>query len=186
MTKFRRSLIGVATLLATAGMSLVPAEAAHARPIDDCAMELAPRYDSGTIAAAGNDFTRLDPPLKMYNNDAFRIRATGTITIDYWGTRKSVGGDEQTADGTQWLLPGARRYMLLAKVSRGWISVIAGGPSYDAGEWFPVGFDSGCMRYHRAEPITDADPSAFLTFAYNDNNVGDNGGAGSVTVRQWR
>jgi len=56
---------------------------------------------------------------------------------------------------------------------------------YTAGQLFPVGFDSTCFRYERTTPITSSDPSAKLTFSYNDPNLGDNGGAGFVTVRQW-
>jgi hypothetical protein len=176
--------MGVAALLVSAGLSLVPAGAAHARPIDDCLLEGAARYNSGTFAAGGNNYTRFDTPRLMQNNNAFRITATGTISIDFWGTDKSVNGDAELGD-EHFPLPGARRYMLIARVNKGEISVPAGGPRYAAGQWFPVGFDSGCLRYHRATAITPADPSAYLTFAYNDDHIGDNGGRGNVVVRQW-
>jgi len=184
MTKFRRSLMGVAALLASVGMALVPAQAAHATPIDDCNADAEPVWNSGDIRAGGNNYTPVASPFKMFHNDVFRVTARGTITIDYWGTRKSVNGDPTTGDST-WPADGERRYMLLAKVDKGKVVFPTRDVEYTAGQLFPVGFDSTCFRYERTTPITSSDPSAKLTFSYNDPNLGDNGGAGFVTVRQW-
>lgn len=183
----RRLLIGAATLMTSVSVILLPVEAAHA--VDDdtarnnCASGTIANFDSGSFLAGGNNHTRLDPPSQMFNNDAFRITATGTYTMDYWGTRKDVGGDATTAD-LGWPLPGFNQFMLIAKVDKGEI-VTSRGRTFAANQWFPVGRDSGCLRYRRTSPITSENPSAFLIFAYNDPNIGDNGGAGSVRVRQW-
>jgi hypothetical protein len=140
-------------------------------------------YTSGTFAAGGNNFTRFDLPNQMFNNDALRISAFGTVAINYWGTQKDVGGDPTPAD-SNWPLPGYNQYMLIAKVDKGEV-ITNRGQRFLPNQWFPVGRDSGCFRYVRTSPITTENPSAFLTLSINDPNVGDNGGYANVTVRQW-
>jgi hypothetical protein len=187
MSMVRKLVIGAATLITSAGVILLPVGAAHA--VDDdtarnnCASATPASSDSGTFFAGGNNHTRFDPASQMFNNDAFRITATGTITIDYWGARKDVGGDATTAD-LSWPLPGFNQYMLIAKVDKGEI-ITSRGRRFGPNQWFPVGRDSGCVRYVRTSPITGENPSAFLIFSYNDPNIGDNGGAGGIRVRQW-
>ncbi|GIH02251.1 hypothetical protein Rhe02_03180 [Rhizocola hellebori] len=186
MARLRTLLLGVAMLVTSAGVALAPAGAAYA--VDDftafnrCQTGATAQLTNG-LAAAGNALTTFTPPAFMLNNDAFRITASGSITVDLWRTSKSVGGDPVPA-GAGFPIPGARKYMLIARVNKGWF-MTATGAIYPAGRWFPVGFDSGCLKYSRQSPVTPADPSAFLTFSYNDDNIADNGGAGNVLVRQW-
>ncbi|HZM78686.1 MAG TPA: hypothetical protein VFC19_23415 [Candidatus Limnocylindrales bacterium] len=186
MSMVRNLLIGATTLVTSASLILVPAGAAHAvddfTALNNCAAGGTESFNSGTFAAGGNNHTRFDLPDAMFHNDAFRITAFGYITIDYWSTRKDVGGDATPA-GSDWPKPGVNQYMLLAKVDKG--EVFIGRVRFRTNEWFPVGRDSGCIRYVRTTPITDENPSAFLTFRFNDPNIGDNGGFGNVRVRQW-
>jgi len=180
-------MMAAVTLVTAAGAAILPATAAHA--VDDntalnrCNAGVAASFTSGTFAAGGNNFTPFDPPAQMFNNDAFRITAFGSIAINYWGTMKDVGGDPTPAD-LSWPLPGNNQYMLIAKVDKGEI-VTTTGRRFTANQWFPVGRDSGCFRYVRTSPITFENPSAHIILSFNDPNIGDNGGFGNVTVRQW-
>lgn len=186
MSMTRKLLIGAATLMTSVSVTLLPIEAAHA--VDDpaardrCVAGDPANFDSGTFAAGGNNHTRFDLPELMFHNDGFRITSFGYITIDYWSTRKDVGGDRTPAP-SHWPLPGHNQFMLIAKVDKG--EVIVGRTRFGTNQWFPVGRDSGCIWYLRTSPITTDNPSAFLTFAFNDPNIGDNGGFGNVRVRQW-
>jgi hypothetical protein len=187
MSITRKMVMSAAALMTSVSVVLVPAGAAQAvddlTAVNNCAGGTTANFDSGTFFAGGNNHTRFDPPSQMLNNDAFRITASGTYTTDYWGTRKDVGGDATTAD-LNWPLPGFNQYMLIAKVDKGSV-ITSRGRRFNANQWFPVGRDSGCVRYVRTTPISEDNPSAFLIFAYNDPNIGDNGGAGGVRVRQW-
>lgn len=187
MTRTRRYLVGIATLVTAVGAALLPAAAAHAvddpTALNNCVAGAPTSFTSGSFAAGGNNFTPFDPPAQMFNNDAFRITATGSIAINYWGTQKDVGGDPTPAD-LNWPLPGANQYMLIAKVDKGEV-ITDRGRRFTANQWFPVGRDSRCFRYARTSPITAENPSAFLTLSFNDPNIGDNGGHGNVVVRQW-
>jgi hypothetical protein len=103
------------------------------------------------------------------------------VRIDFWGTTKSVNGELPVApSGAGWPAPGERRYMLVAKVSAGSVWLERTGRFYGPGQWFPIGFDSGCFMYHSAG-VTNPQ----LIFSYNDPNLGDNGGGAGVTVKQW-
>jgi hypothetical protein len=183
----RKVLTGAATLVTAVSVALVPAGAAHAvddfTALNNCTSNTAASFDSGTFSAGGNNHTPFTLPEQMLNNDAFRITAFGSIAINYWGTMKDVGGDATPAVGPEWPRQGSNQYMLLAKVDKG--KVIIGRSEFGPNVWFPVGRNSTCFRYVRTTPITDDAPSAFLTFSYNDPNIGDNGGFGNVRVRQW-
>ncbi len=176
-----------AAAIVVAGMTLLPA--APAQAVDDltavnrCAGNVAASFASATFAAGGNNYTRFDLPSQMFNNDALRITAFGTVAINHWGTQKDVAGDATPADHN-WPLPGHNQYMLIAKVDKGEV-VTDRGRRFLPNQWFPVGRDSGCFRYVRTTPLTPQDPSAFLTLSINDPNIGDNGGYANVNVRQW-
>ncbi|GIH03689.1 hypothetical protein Rhe02_17560 [Rhizocola hellebori] len=183
----RRFLVGTVTAITAVGGALLPAGAAHA--IDDvtalnrCTAGAATSFTSPSFAAGGNNNTPFDLPAQMFNNDAFRITATGSIAINYLGTQKDVGGDPTPAPA-DWPLRGQNQYMLIAKVDRGAV-ITDRGRRFGTNEWFPVGRNSGCFRYVRPTPVSDDDPTAVLIFSYNDPNISDNGGFGNIVVRQW-
>jgi hypothetical protein len=187
MTIVRKALTGLVMLVVSAGVTLLPAAPAYAvddfTALNNCTNGAPASFNSGTFAAGGNNFTRFDPPNEMFNNDAFRITAFGTVAINYWGTRKDVAGDSTPAD-SNWPLPGQNQYMLIAKVDKGEV-ITNRGRRFLPNQWFPVGRDSGCFRYVRTTPITQQDPSAFITLSINDPNIGDNGGYANVNVLQW-
>ncbi len=187
MAKARKALIGAVMLMTSVSVTMLAAAPAHAvddfTALNNCTSNAAAGFNSGTFTAGGNNHTRFDLPNEMFNNDAFRLTAFGSVAINYWGTHKDVAGDNTPAD-SNWPLPGHNQYMLIAKVDKGEV-ITNRGRRFLPNQWFPVGRDSGCFRYVRTTPISLENPSAFLTFSINDPNIGDNGGFANINVRQW-
>jgi hypothetical protein len=172
-------LVVLAVGLGAAGVAPGSASAAETA-LGRCYVDDAPQFrDPAPWPAAGNRHTPWPAPAGLAREDALRVVAWGTITIDWWGTNKSIAGELPVA-GAGWPAPGVRRYMLIGRVTVGAMWVRSTGRIYGPGEWFPVGTDSGCMLF------LGPDPGRQLVFSFNDPNLGDNGGGAAVSVRGWR
>jgi hypothetical protein len=172
--------VTAAVIGATVAAVPVAPAAAASFPLERCRDNDRPEHgDAGWWSAPGNQHTPWAAPAGLQDEDVLRVSAFGTVRIDFWGTTKSVNGELPVAP-TGWPAPGERRYMLIAKVSAGSVWLERTGRFYGPGQWFPIGFDSGCFMYDSAG-VTNPQ----LIFSYNDPNLGDNGGGAGVTVKQW-
>jgi hypothetical protein len=171
-------LVVVVVGVGAAGTVAGPAAAAETA-LGRCYVDDAPQFkDLMPWPAAGNRHTPWPAPAGLEREDALRVVASGTVSIDWWGSNKSIAGELPVA-GAGWPAPGLRRYMLIARVTLGAMWVRSTGRIYGPGEWFPVGTDSGCMLF------LGPDSGGHLVFSFNDPNLGDNGGGAGVSVRQW-
>lgn len=174
--------VGFAIFTVSAGTAMA---APVTNPISRCGFDaqgmrdFQPQYVSPSFVARGNYIDSWWARYGILNEDAFRVTATGTTRIDYWGANKDVWGDPVFA-GTNWPLPNENQYILMARVTTGRVWLNSRWRWYNANQWFPVGGDSGCFAY---ESLGQAAPQ--LQFGINDPNIGDNGGGPWVTVRQW-
>ncbi|MEW2383918.1 hypothetical protein AB0873_17785 [Micromonospora sp. NPDC047707] len=180
--RIRPRLSALVALVLVAGAVLVPAAPAAA-DLDGCYDSTTPRFqDPAPWSAPGNVHTGWSTPAGVVRGDAFRITATGTVRIDFWGTTKNVAGElPLPPDNGDWPAPDAPRYALIARVTDGEMLVLKNGRSYGQSRWFPVGADSGCLLFLG----NSIDRRPHLVFTVNDPNLGDNGGGASVRVRQW-
>ncbi len=178
------AVLTVSTVLLT-GSGTADASSVPVNPISHCGWDAQgkrgyePKYTAPVWQARGNYIDTWPAPYGIENEDAFRLTASGTTRIDYWGANKDVAGDAGIAP-LGWPLPGERQYMLMARVTTGRIWLNDRWRWYNANQWFPVGADSGCLAY---DSLGQRSPE--LQFGINDTNIGDNGGGPSVSVRQW-
>jgi hypothetical protein len=183
----RRALTCLAALGISAALLAVSAGSASAvtNPISRCGFDaqgmrdFQPQYTAPAFQARGNYIDTWWAQYGILNEDAFRITASGTTRIDYWGANKGVWGDPVLAP-TGWPLPNENQYILMARVTTGRVWLNSRWRWYDANQWFPVGGDSACLAYDSLSR-----PAPQLQFGINDPGIGDNGGGPSVTVRQW-
>ena len=179
MRRIQALALTVATVVATTIFGTgQPALAADPPGYSDCVGERVHPKATGELLAGGNNYTDWAPNADIYDNDAFKIRAEGSITIDWWGNRVDVAGVSALAP-TGWPLAGERQYMLIAKVNTGRVFLQHRSRWYYANQWFPVGANSGCLWYDGTSRGT------YFTFSYNDITLNDNGGNARVVVQQW-
>lgn len=184
----RRGLGALAVLGAVVGLMSVSTGSAAAAPINPMSRcgfdaqgwrDYQPQYTAPAVQARGNFIDTWPARYGIVNEDAFRLLASGTTRIDYWGNNKSVWGDQALASAG-WPLPYERQYILMAKVTTGRVWLDSRSRWYYANQWFPVGGDSGCFAY---DSLGQGAPQ--LQFGINDSNIGDNAGGPWVTVKQW-
>ncbi|GIJ26102.1 hypothetical protein Vqi01_12640 [Micromonospora qiuiae] len=181
-----KALAAATVALTTSALAVLPASPAAATPahVNDCLTNLRPKYvDVDPWQARGNYFDVWRAPYGLGDGDGLRITATGTTRIDYWGTNKNVEGDPTLAPAG-WPLPGERQYMLMARLTSGYVWHHVRNRYYEPEEWFPVGAHSGCLGI-RFIDVPGGITAPKLQFGINDTNVYDNGGGPFVTVRQW-
>jgi hypothetical protein len=143
-----------------------------------CADRVAPDFvDPNPWTAHGNFVNTWAAPADLLDGDALQISAWGQTRIDFWGAHKNVAGEGPA--GGDFPAPGEPMFALIGQVSTGRIWVPGKG-SYPANAWFPIGAGTGCLEYD-AQGTLPGD----LKLTINDNNLGDNAGGPSVTVRQW-
>jgi len=189
LTGLRRKVLAVlAALGAVAALMTIStgsAAAAATNPISHCGFDaqglrgFPAQYTAPAFQARGNYIDTWWARYGILNEDAFRVTASGTTRIDYWGANKDVSGDQALA-AFGWPLPNERQYILMARVTTGRVWLNSRWRWYGTNEWFPVGADSGCLAY---DSLGQGAPQ--LQFGINDPNIGDNGGGPWVTVRQW-
>ncbi|GIJ26103.1 hypothetical protein Vqi01_12650 [Micromonospora qiuiae] len=179
-----RAALAAATAVVTASaLAILPASPASAEPahLNDCRTNARASYvDVNSWLARGNYTDAWRAPYGIRSGDALQISATGTTRIDYWGANKNVEGDPHLAPAG-WPLPGERQYMLMGRLTTGYVWHDARNRYYEPEEWFPVGANSGCLGIVRFS--VSGTPK--LQLGINDPNIGDNGGGPYVTVRQW-
>ncbi|MFV2128341.1 hypothetical protein ACFHWS_28050 [Micromonospora sp. LOL_013] len=118
---------------------------------------------------------------------ALRVDATGEIRTDFWGNVKPVHGYSWQHAVPGYPAPGEPPYSLIGSVTAG-ATFVSGRGWYEAGSWFPIvgTRDTGtpstspCLLYEAAGLV-----GGRFQVTINDNNLSDNGGAATVTVRQW-
>ncbi|GIJ23143.1 hypothetical protein [Micromonospora lutea] len=181
--RLARTLAAVTAALTASALAVLPAAPASADPtnLDACRADSRPSYvDVNPWQARGNHIDAWPAPYGIESLDALRVSATGTTRIDHWGANKNVQGDTALAPAG-WPLPGERQYMLIARVTTGYVWHDARERYYVPNEWFPVGANSGCLGI----VVFAGSGTPKLQFSINDSKIGDNGGGPSVTVRQW-
>ncbi|MEQ4306229.1 hypothetical protein ABNF97_33415 [Plantactinospora sp. B6F1] len=181
--RLARTLAAVTAVFTASALAVWPASPASADPanLNDCRADARPSYvDVNPWQARGNYIDAWRAPYGIQSLDALRITATGTTRIDYWGANKNVQGDSALAPNG-WPLPGERQYMLIGRVSTGYVWHDARGRYYEPNQWFPVGGNSGCLGI----VVFAGSVAPALQLGINDPNISDNGGGPYVTVRQW-
>ncbi|WP_341717535.1 hypothetical protein QQG74_27275 [Micromonospora sp. FIMYZ51] len=170
-------------MLTASALAILPASPASADPanLNDCRANSRPSYvDVSSWQARGNYIDAWQAPYGIESSDALQVSATGSTRVDYWGANKNVEGDSSLAPAG-WPLPGERQYMLMGRLTTGYVWHDTRHRYYEPGEWFPVGANSGCLGI----VIFAGSGTPKLQFGINDPNIGDNGGGPYVTVRQW-
>ncbi|MEV4629372.1 hypothetical protein AB0J90_24230 [Micromonospora sp. NPDC049523] len=176
-------LVLVGALVGVGAVAIGPAApAAAALPLENCYNNERPQHGDGAFwSAPGNQHTPWAAPAGIQDGDIFRITASGSVRVDYWGTSKNIVGELPAPGlGSGWPAPDSPRYALVAKVTAGLIWSTRTGRLYHANEWFPVGADSRCVQFQGWDVGIPQ-----LVFSYNDPNLGDNGGGAQVAVKQW-
>ncbi|MDG4771848.1 hypothetical protein [Solwaraspora sp. WMMD792] len=146
-----------------------------------------PNHTSDPWSAPGNHVTPWLAEHGLEDGDALRVDATGEIRTDFWGSVKPVHGYSWQHAVPGYPAPGEPPYSLIGSVTAG-ATFVSGRGWYEAGSWFPIvgTRDTGtpstspCLLYEAAGLA-----GGRFQVTINDNNLSDNGGAATVTVRQW-
>lgn len=161
------------TWFRTEGFLLAP-NAAGGRK---CRARFRPTREETAWHAPGNFDNTWPGSSRLFDGDSLQISASGSTSIDFWGTSKNVAGEGPA--GGDYLAPGEPAWSLVGRVTSGRMWVPGRG-SYAANVWFPIGASTGCLEYD-----SQGTSRGTLVVSINDNNRSDNSGGPSVSVNQY-
>lgn len=157
----------------------------HLLPPDNASCAGAPVFPSSSFTARANyhDFW-VPTPSGFIGGDRIKLTAPANwYTRDSWGHALPVRGYSWDLAGPGFPAPGRPRFALLARITAG--RVFVNNSWVEAGVWFQAlggqeDFDGPCILFDYTG-VWDGR----IETVFNDDNIGDNGGGTTVTVKQW-